>query len=133
MVLHLYYAQVYLLAPLTTTRNSQSAIDLTLCMFCQIQSKRKVHRVETFEKSKDIIKRAQTVIFRISDLGAAEGCKHLPCLITFERKTDRQKPGDPQTETDVDKCMMIACRDLHAGLSRGHVYDVGEGEYGEGT
>ena len=78
----------------TRRRSSQSTIDWTVCIFCQVQSKRKFHVVDTFEKSNDIIKRAPTdpeISTGISDLIGAKGCYHLRCMIEFEIRTDRQK------------------------------------------
>jgi len=48
-------------------------------MFCQSQNKRKIHRVQTLEKSADVIERAKsdpvmsTRLSGVSDLIAAEG------------------------------------------------------------
>ena len=62
-----------------TRRSAQKAIDWTLCMFCQSQNKRKIHRVQTLEKSADVIERAKsdpvmsTRLSGVSDLIAAEG------------------------------------------------------------
>lgn len=64
---------------------------------------------------------------RVSDLIAAEGCYHLPCLITFERRQEKPKLSmEPLYTEPHDDCMMKLCRDLCAGLCRGHVYDMGD-------
>lgn len=115
-----------------TTRSSKSAINWSLCMFCQMVGKRKVHRVQTFEKSTDIIEHAKTDpvmsirLSGVSDLIAAEGCYHLGCLIAFERRSVHVKTSTDQQEPQVDDCMMKVCRDLGVGLSRGHVYKMGD-------
>lgn len=101
-------------------------------MFCQAESTRKTHKVETLEKSADLIERAKadpvmsTRLSGVSDLIAAEGCYHLPCLITFERRSVKRKSSMEPREPDAhDECMMKLCRDLGSGLSRGHVYEIG--------
>ena len=61
-------------------------------MFCEAHNNKKVHRVETLEKSADLLERTATdpvmsiILYGVYDLIAAEGCNHLTCLITFERR-----------------------------------------------
>ena len=106
-------------------RSCQAAIDWSLCMFCQAHNNKKVHRVETLEKSADILERTATdpvMSIRLSgicDLIAAEGCYHLTCLITFERRCMKAKSSMVSLDNETN-----LCRELSAGLSRGHVYDM---------
>ena len=60
----------------------------------------------------------------VRDLIAAEGCYHLTCLITFERRCMKAKSSMVSLDNETDECMTKLCRELSAGLSRGHVYDM---------
>ena len=74
-------------------------MDWSLCMFCQADNNKKVHGVEALEKSVDLLERTATdpvMSIRLSGVGdliAAEGCYHLTCLITFERRCMKAKPS----------------------------------------
>ena len=115
---------------LPARRSSQRAIDWSLCMFCQKQTKKQIHRVETFEKSTALLSAAkydQILSIRfagVSDLMAAEGCYHLACMITFERQTAKGKLLTEQLASQEDDCLVKLCRGIVAGLSRGNVYDM---------
>lgn len=101
-------------------------------MFCQALGKKKVHRVQTLEKSGEILECAKTDpvtrlrLSGVNDLIAAEGCYHLSCLISFERRSAKVKSSMAQQESQEDDCMLKLCRNLDAGLSRGHVYKMGD-------
>ena len=111
-------------------RSCQTAIDWSLCMFCQTHNNKKVHRVETLEKSADLLERTATdpvMRIRLSgvcDLIAAEGCYHLTCLITFERRCMKAKSSMVSLDNEKNEYMTKLCRYLSASLSRGHVYDM---------
>jgi len=113
-------------------RSSQTPIDWSLCMFCQNHSNKSTHRVETMPCSDEITERAKydpVMSLRLSgvlDLIAAEGCYHLACLVTFNRRYDTlTKVVDP-AESGTDICLMEIVRDLANGLSCGRVYDMGD-------
>ena len=78
-------------------RSCQAAIDWLLCMFCQAHNNIKVRRVETLEKTADVLERTATdpvMSIRLSgvcDLIAAEGCYNLTCLITFEKNQNQNQ------------------------------------------
>ena len=115
-----------------TRRSTQRAMNWSLCMFCQEEGKRKVHRVETLEKSAELIERSKlhpvmsSILSGVSDLIAAEGCYHLACLVSFERHSARPGSATESQQPVEDECMMMICRDLCVGLSRGHVYDMSD-------
>ncbi len=94
-------------------------------MFCQAHNNKEVHRVETLEKSADVLERTATdpvMSIRLSgvcDLIAAEGCYHLICLITFERRCMKAKASMVSLDNETNECMTKLCRELIAGLSRG--------------
>ena len=116
----------------SSRRRAKPAINWLLCMFCQTLGKKKVHRVQTLEKSGEILEYANTdPVMRlrlsgVNDLIAAEGCYHLSCLISFERRSAKVKSSRAQQELQDDECMLKLCRNLGAGLSRGHVYKMGD-------
>ena len=60
----------------------------------------------------------------VSDLVAAEGCYHLTCLTTFERRCMKAKSSMVSLNNETDECMTKLCRELSAGRSRRHVYDM---------
>ena len=85
-------------------------------MFCQAHNNKEVHRVETLEKSADVLERTATdplMSIRLSgvcDLIAAEGCYHLTCLITFERRCMKAKASMVSLDNETDECMTKLCR-----------------------
>ena len=94
-------------------------------MFCQAHNNKEVHRVETLEKSADVLERTATdplMSIRLPGvcvLIAAEGCYHLTCLITFERRCMKAKASMVSLDNETDECMTKLSRELSAGLSRG--------------
>ena len=82
------------------------------------------------EKSTALIEEAKTDLLMsvrlagVIDLIPVKGSCHLPCLITFEPRFANNKllsgPGKPE----FDESLMKLCRDLSAGLTRSHVYDM---------
>ena len=99
-------------------------------MFCQAHNNKEVHRVETLEKSADVLDRTATdplMSIRLSGvcyLIAAEGCYHLTCLITFERRCMKAKASMVSLDNETGECMTKLCRELSAGFSGGHVDDM---------
>ena len=99
-------------------------------MFCQKSVKREeLHNIEYMEKSNQIMSNAlfdpimRVRLSGVSDLPAAEGKYHLPCLVKFESKVEKiRKTG---TLPSQDLAMPELCRILGHGLARGHVYDMG--------
>ena len=85
-------------------------------MFCQAHNNKEVHRVETLEKSADVLERTATdplMSIRLSgvcDLIAAEGCYHLTYLITFERRCMKAKASMVALDNETDECMTKLCR-----------------------
>ena len=85
-------------------------------MFCQAHNNKEVHRVETLEKSADVLERTATdplMSIRLSgvcDLIAAEECYHLTCLITFERRYMKAKASMVSLDNETDECMTKLCR-----------------------
>ena len=85
-------------------------------MFCQAHNNKDVHRVETLEKSADVLERTATeplMSIRLSGvcyLIAAEGCYHLTCLITFERRYMKAKSSIVSLDNETNECMMKLCR-----------------------
>ena len=103
-------------------------------MFCQAHNNKEVHRVETLEKSADVLERTANdplMSIRLSgvcDLIAAEECYHLTCLITFERRCMKAKASMVSLDNETDECMTKLCRELSAGLSRACVRHAGRME-----
>ena len=109
-------------------RRSVAPVDWKKCMFCQTDKREELHNIEYMKKSVQIMEDAKfDTIMRvrlsgISDLPAAEGKYHLPCLVTFERKVEKiRKMGILPSQ---DLAMPELCNILEHGLALGHVYDM---------
>ena len=64
------------------------------------------------------------ILAEVSDLIAADGSYHLPCLITFERRCVKNKLVSGPEEPEFDESLMKLFRDLSARLTRSHVYNM---------
>ena len=117
----------------SVTSRGSSAMNWMLCMFCQSQIEYKIHRIETMEKSTALITEAKTDLSisvrlaGVSDLIATGGSYHLPCLVIFERRCDKNKLRSGQEKPEFDEFLIKLCRDLSAGLTRSHVYGMKDG------
>ena len=62
----------------------------------------------------------------INDFIAAEGCYHLACLASFQRRSARPASAVESQEALEDEVMMKLYRILCVGLAHGHVYDMSD-------
>ena len=85
-------------------------------MFCQAHNNKKVHRVETLEKSADLLERTATdpvISIRlsgVSDLIAAVACYHLTCLSTFDIRCMKAKSSMVSRDNETGERMTKLCR-----------------------
>lgn len=100
------------------------------CIFCQEdKSGKQLRNVATLETSDRILNGAQkNEIMRcrlagINDLIAAEGKYHLPCYVTFRRKSESTVVEEgPEYPPDV--CFNKIIEEVDAGLSGGDIYTM---------
>ena len=114
-------------------RSWQQSAGRFACFAKHITTKRFIELKHSL-KSVDVLERTATdplMSIRLSgvcDLIAAEGCYHLTCLITFERRCMKAKASMVSLDNETDECMTKLCRELSAGLSRACVRHAGRME-----
>ena len=117
-----------------TTRSSTCAMNWAKCMFCQEETKAKLHQITSLQKSTQILNCAQSDkvmtdrLAGISDLIAVNGMYHLKCLVEFERKSVKEKISikSQSLKDKEDACLKKLCEDLCLGLSNGNVYKMSD-------
>ncbi|KAH3772664.1 hypothetical protein DPMN_174006 [Dreissena polymorpha] len=98
-----------------------------MCMFCQEDTNEKLHEVQQFSRSTDILNRAKcddimrARLSGIGDLMAAKGKYHNKCLNEFKRRTNEKSSS---AKSEVDAAMEHLIEQLDDGLMHGHVFDM---------
>ena len=74
-------------------------------MFCQAHNNKKVHRVETLEKSADLLERTATdPVMRIRLSGVRDLIVADDCFITFERRCMKAKSSMVSLDNETNEC-----------------------------
>ena len=113
-------------------RSSISAVQWDRCIYCQCESKAKVHEILTLETSDRILNRAKLdCILRyrlagISDLVAAEAKYHLQCHASFMQNLNKTQAaiGADNLSSYNQACFIAVVQELEKGLDGGNIYTV---------
>jgi len=113
-------------------RSSISAVQWDRCIYCQCESKAKVHQILTLETSDRILNGAKLdCILRyrlagISDLVAAEAKYHLQCHASFMQNLNKTQAaiGADNLSSYNQACFNAVVQELEKGLDGGNIYTV---------